>query len=161
MWMFYAVFVATLLEVALVTGQDRYDAYVKDYFGSRVGFRIPYKRKDRTVVHHYIVPDKNTTWDQARQTCTQKPGFKLATFEDYVELRHLSSEYHRLYCTECNGLYWVGDRYHNVITDKEVCNTIFLKRSELVGVSCDYEPKPKSRSPLDVKGYVCTTMVKP
>ncbi|RCN25188.1 hypothetical protein ANCCAN_29101 [Ancylostoma caninum] len=101
--------------VALVVGQNSYGKYAKDYFGSRVGFRVAYRRKDRTVVHHYIVPDKNTTWDQARQTCAQKSGFKLATFEDYVELRHLSAEYHRLYCTECNGLYWVGDRYHSVI----------------------------------------------
>ncbi|EYC40798.1 hypothetical protein Y032_0596g435 [Ancylostoma ceylanicum] len=157
--MFYTVLVATLLEVVLVTGQEKYDAYVKDYFGSRVGFRIAYKRKDRTVVHHYIVPDKNTTWAQARHTCEQKSGFKLATFEDYVELRHLSSEYHRLYCTECNGMYWVGDRYHE--NNRDICNAIFLKRSELVGFNCNYEPQPKSRSPLDIKGYVCTTMMKP
>ncbi|KAL6733618.1 hypothetical protein Aduo_004251 [Ancylostoma duodenale] len=159
MWTFYAVLLATLVEVALVVGQNKYDDLVKENFGSRVGFRIAYKRKDGTVVHHYIVPDKNTTWDQARQTCTQKPGFKLATFEDYVEQRHLSSEYHRLYCTECNGLYWVGDRYNEI--SKEICITIFLKRSELVGLDCNYEPKPKSRSPLDVKGYVCTTTLKP
>ncbi|KAL6733625.1 hypothetical protein Aduo_004258 [Ancylostoma duodenale] len=155
MWMFYAVLVATLLEVALVVGEEKYDAESEKNFGFKVGHRVAYKRKDGTVVHHYVVEDDSVTWDEAKQVCMQESGYKLATFEDYVERRHLASEYSRKYCSECNGLYWVGDRYHE--NGWEVCNTISMERSEVVGVRCKNEPKPGSSNPMDVKGYVCTT----
>ncbi|KAL6733626.1 hypothetical protein Aduo_004259 [Ancylostoma duodenale] len=131
MWIFYAVLVATLLEVAPVAGQEKYDDKFEKNFGSKTGYRVAYKRKDGTNGDIFRL---NSVESIAKNVMVSI-GSEIVTRMRSKTIFH--------FVTFLDG--W------------EVCNTIFMDRSEVVGVRCKKLPKPDSNNPMDVKGYVCTT----
>ncbi|KAK6740248.1 hypothetical protein RB195_008613 [Necator americanus] len=119
------------------------------------GMWIPYRRKDGTIVDHYIFGNKSASWDDARNSC-KAMGYQFATLEDYVEIRHVVSEFHRLYCSKCNGLYSIGE--HLYVDGKAKCVVVSMLREQKVGMECDRKPKPHRLSLLELKGFICSSI---
>ncbi|KAL6733538.1 hypothetical protein Aduo_004180 [Ancylostoma duodenale] len=117
---------------------------------------ITYARKDGTTAKFCVMKSTATlTWSTARDACC-RIGYRLGTFEDIKEAKHVLSTYRRRTCQDCDGLLWIAGVRKK---EENSCPAATLLQPQRRRINCNHKVGEESRRPI--VGFVCSKIQNP